>query len=144
MKIFLLKLRFNNVAGLKAWHFIKKRHWHRYFLVNFPQFFKKHYLQNTSRWLLLLIPPFQPKFLSICSFFPSLFSFYYWLLQLWDFTQKVFKNKVFLLFTIFFSKIDKLLRQFSLDCNLPTHANRLPLAKPWQLQRADANFEGWY
>ena len=65
VKAYLLKLLFSNVAGLKAWNFIKKRLWHRYFRVNFPQFFKKPYLQNTSWWLLLLIPPFQPNFLSV-------------------------------------------------------------------------------
>ena len=71
VKTSLLKWLFNNVAGLKAWNFIKKRLWHRYFPVNFPQFFEKPYLKNTSKWLLLLIPPFQPN----CLFFPSLFSF---------------------------------------------------------------------
>ena len=62
VKTSLLKWLFNNVAGLKAWNFIKKRLWHRYFPVNFPQFFNKPYLKNTSKWLLLLIPPFQPNF----------------------------------------------------------------------------------
>ena len=60
MKKPLLESLFNNVADLKVWDFIKKRLWHRHFPVNFPQFFNTPNLQNTSGWLLLLIPLFQP------------------------------------------------------------------------------------
>ena len=61
LKTSLLESLFNNVAGLMAWNFIKKRLWHRYFPVNFLQFLKKPYLQNISGWLHLLIPLFKPK-----------------------------------------------------------------------------------
>ena len=61
MKTYLLESLFNEVAGLMTWNFIKKRLWHRYFTVNFLQFFKKPCLQNTSEWQLLLIPLFKLK-----------------------------------------------------------------------------------
>ena len=108
VKAYLLKLLFNNMAGLEAWNFIKKRLWHRYFPVNFSQFFKKPYLQNTW-WLLLLILPFQPNFLSVdhSLFFPSLFSFIIDNCNYGSLHRKCLKMKIFLLFTIVYSKINK-------------------------------------
>ena len=115
----------NKATGFSAWNFIKKRHQHMYFPENFvksfAKFFKKPYLQNTSRWLLLLIPSFQLRFYPLITLFPSFFPFYYWWLQLWKFVQKGFKNNFFLLFTIIYPKIKMLLRQFRLGNNLPTH-----------------------
>ena len=79
------------------------------FPVNFLQFFKKLYLQNTSEWLFLLIPPFQPKFLSIdhtLFVFSSLFSF---IIDNWNYgslLRKCLKMKIFLLFTIVYLKIN--------------------------------------
>ena len=78
MKTSLLESLFNNIAAFKAWNFIKERLQHRYLPVNFVQFFKKPYLENISRWLLLLIPPLQPKFyplIKLCLFSSSLISF---------------------------------------------------------------------
>ena len=107
MKTSLLESLFNNVAGLKAWKFIKKRLWHRYFLVNFPQFFRKPYLQqNTSNWLLLLIPPKFYPLITLCSFFPSFFSFIIDNCNYGSLHRKCLKMKIFLLFTIVYSKIN--------------------------------------
>ena len=46
-------LFFNKVAGLEAYNFIKKRHWHRCFPVNFAKFLRTPFLQNTSGRLIL-------------------------------------------------------------------------------------------
>ena len=81
MKTTLLESLFNSVGSLKAWNLIKKRLQHWYFGVNFVQFFKKPYLQNTFEWLLLVIPPFLPTFyplITLCLFFPLFIFFYYW------------------------------------------------------------------
>ena len=43
----------NKVAGLKFATLLKKRLWHRCFLVNFAKFLIAPFLQNTSRRLLL-------------------------------------------------------------------------------------------
>ena len=100
---------FNNVAGFNAWNFIKRRLWHRYLPVNFPQFFKKPYLQNITGWLLLLILLLQPKFyplITFCWFFSSLFSFIIDNCNYGSFLRKCPKMKTFLLFTIIYSKIN--------------------------------------
>ena len=46
-------LFFNKVAGRPA-TLLKRRLWHRYFLVNFVQFLRNPFLQNTSGRLLLI------------------------------------------------------------------------------------------
>ena len=66
------------VVGLKAWNSIQKKLKHKYFPVSFAHFFRNTYLQNTFGWLLLLIPPFQPRFYHTFFVFSSWFSFYYW------------------------------------------------------------------
>ena len=54
----------NKAASLKAWNFIKKRPQHRYF-------------PETSGWLLLLIPPFQPRFYPLITLFFLFFLHFY-------------------------------------------------------------------
>ena len=46
---------FNKVAGLRPATLLKKRLWHRCFLVNFAKFLRTPFLQNTSERLLLYI-----------------------------------------------------------------------------------------
>ena len=102
----LLEPLFNNFSGLKAWNLkrdsgVKKRLRHRYFPVNFAQFFKKPYLQNTSGWLLLLIPPFQPKFhllITLFLFFPSFFPLLLIIAIMGVCSENVKKKKIFLTF----------------------------------------------
>ena len=53
-KTSLLESLFDKIAGLKAWNFLKNRPQYKDFPVNFGKFF-------TSGWLLLLIPPFEPR-----------------------------------------------------------------------------------
>ena len=43
-------------SGLRHATLLKKRPWHRCFLVNFGKFFRISFLQNTSRWLFLFKP----------------------------------------------------------------------------------------
>ena len=45
-------LFFNKVAGLRPTTLLKKRLWHRCFLVNFAKFLRRSFLQNTSGRLL--------------------------------------------------------------------------------------------
>ena len=110
MKTSLLEPLFNIVAGLKAWKFIKKRFWHRYFLLNFLQFFRKPYLlqmtANTSKWLLLLIPPKSYPLITLSWFFPSFFSSIIDNCNYGSLHRKSLKMKIFLLFTIVYSKIN--------------------------------------
>ena len=110
MKTSLLESRFKKVVGFKAWNFIKKRLWHSYSPVNLAQFFKKPYLQNTSGWLLLLIPPFQPRFFPLIilfSCFPSFFlPFIVNNCNYGSLFRQGIKMKVFLLFTIIYPKIN--------------------------------------
>ena len=47
-------LFFNKVEGLRPKTLLKKRLWHRCFLVNFAKFFRTSFLQNTSGRLLLV------------------------------------------------------------------------------------------
>ena len=47
-------LFFNKVAGLRSATLLKKRLWHRRFLVNFVKFLRTPFSWNTSGWLLLL------------------------------------------------------------------------------------------
>ena len=46
-------LFFNKVAGLRPATLLKKKLWQRYFPVNFAEFLRTPFLQNTSRRLLL-------------------------------------------------------------------------------------------
>ena len=46
-------LFFNKVTGLRPATLLKKRLWHRCFLVNFVKFLRTPFLQNTSGRLLL-------------------------------------------------------------------------------------------
>ena len=46
------RVSFNKVAGLRSATLIKKRFWHRCFPVNFAEFLRTYFLQNTSAWLL--------------------------------------------------------------------------------------------
>ena len=46
-------LFFNNVVGLRHATLLKRRLWHRRFLVNFAEFLRTPFLQNTSGQLLL-------------------------------------------------------------------------------------------
>ena len=46
-------LFFNKVTGLRSATLLKKRLWHRCFLVNFVKFLRTPFLQNTSGRLLL-------------------------------------------------------------------------------------------
>ena len=45
----------NKVAGLRPATLLKKRLWHRCFLVNFTKFLRTTFLTEHFRWLLLLI-----------------------------------------------------------------------------------------
>ena len=47
-------LFFNKVVGLRFATLLKKRFWHRCFLVNFAKFLRTPFLYNTSGWLLLI------------------------------------------------------------------------------------------
>ena len=110
---------------LKARNFIKKRPWHKYFPVNFPQFFKKLYLQNTFRWLLLLIPPFHPKFyrlIILCLFFLSFFPFIIDNCNYGSLLKKCLKMEIFLLFAKVYSKINiNVVQIICLGSNLSMH-----------------------
>ena len=100
VKTSLLESFFNNVAGFNAWNFIQRRLWHRYLPVNFPQFLKKPYLQKITGWLLLLIPPLQPKFYPVShvvGFFLHFFLLFF-IIAIMEFTQKISKNEDFFTF----------------------------------------------
>ena len=102
----LLESLFNNVADLKAWNFIKKRLRHRCFPVNFMQFFKKPYLQNTSRWLLLLILCSNQSFIHwshYVGFFLDFFSFVIDNCNYGILLKKCLKNKIFYFLQQFFT-----------------------------------------
>ena len=126
MKTSSLESLFNNVADLKDWNFIKQRLWHRYFPVNFLQFFKKPHLQNTSGWLLLLIPPFLTKVVS--SDFSFSFSFIIDNCDYW----KVSKNEDLFKTIVFY---------FLHKRHIKENTDFL-WQKPRQLSSAEANFEG--
>ena len=70
-------LFFNQVAGLRPATLLKKRLWHRCFLVNFVKFLKAPFLQNTSdRQLLqevLLYKPCINTFLVLVRYHENLF-----------------------------------------------------------------------
>ena len=105
----LLESLFNNIAGFNVWNFIKKRIWHSYLPVNFPQFFTKPYLQNITWWLLLLIPLLQSKFyplITLCCFFLHFFILLLIIANMGVYSEKCPKMKTFLLFTIIYSKIN--------------------------------------
>ena len=53
----LLESLFDNVAGLKACNFIKKRLQHWYFPIKFPKFLRTSILKNICERLLLLVSP---------------------------------------------------------------------------------------
>ena len=63
-------LCFNKAAGLRPGNLFKKRLWHRCFLVNFAKFLRTHFLQNTSRQLLLQLVAYKKNvyviWLSFC------------------------------------------------------------------------------
>ena len=44
----------NKVVGLRSATLLKRRPWHRCFPLNFAKFLRTPFLQNTSRWLLLV------------------------------------------------------------------------------------------
>ena len=46
-------LFFNKVVGFRPGTFLKKRLWHKCFLVNFERILRTPFLHNTSGWLLL-------------------------------------------------------------------------------------------
>ena len=48
-------LLFNNVAGLRSATLLKRRLWHRCFLVNFVKILRTPFLTEHLRWLLLLL-----------------------------------------------------------------------------------------
>ena len=145
MKTSLLESLFNNLADLKINY---KDTPAQLFSCEFCAIFQKPYLQKTSRWLILLIPLFQPKYYSLitlCLFFP--FFFYYWWLQLWTLLRNCLKTTIFLLFPIVYSKINMLLRKLRLGNNLPTHIKEntnFLRQKPRQLPSAEAVFERCY
>ena len=47
-------LLFNKIAGLRPATSLKRRLWHRCFLMNFAKFLRTPFLQNTSGGLLLI------------------------------------------------------------------------------------------
>ena len=47
-------LCFNKVTGLRLATILKKRVWHRYFLMNFAKSLRTLFLTEQLRWLLLL------------------------------------------------------------------------------------------
>ena len=47
-------LCFNNVTGLRPATILKKRVWHRYFLMNFAKSLRTLFLTEQLQWLLLL------------------------------------------------------------------------------------------
>ena len=49
----MLESLFNEVAGLKAWNFIKKRLQHLYFPVKFAKFLRTLFFKEHLLWLLL-------------------------------------------------------------------------------------------
>ena len=53
----VLESLFNNVSGLRACNFIKKRLEHRCFPVNFAKFLRRSFLIEQLRWLLLSLRP---------------------------------------------------------------------------------------
>ena len=75
--------------------------------------------------------------ITLCSFFPSLFSFIIDNCNYRSLLRKCLKMKIFLLFTNIYSKINMLLRKFCLGNNLPTHIQEnidFLRQKSWQLQ----------
>ena len=134
-----LELLFHKAAGLKAWNFIKKRLQHRYLPVSFAKFFKKPYLQNTSGWLLLLIPPFQSRFyplITLFTFFPSFFPFILDNCNYGSLYRKGIKVKINM----------NVVKTICLGNNLAKHIREnkdFPRQKSRQLASAKANFEGW-
>ena len=70
-------LFFNQVAGLRPATLLKKRLWHRCFLVNFVKFLEALFLQNTSDRLLLqevlLYKPCINTFLVLVRYHENLF-----------------------------------------------------------------------
>ena len=102
VKTSLLELLFNNVTGLKAWNFIKKRlRYRRISLWIFSNFSKNFIYRATpddcSCWFLRSNQSFI-HWSHFIRFFLHFFFFYYWSLQLWEFAQKVSKNEDFFTF----------------------------------------------
>ena len=52
----------NKIGSLRPETLLKKRLWHRCFLLNFEKFLRTPFLQNTSGWLLLKKSTSQKKF----------------------------------------------------------------------------------
>ena len=112
----------DKAAGFNAWNFNKKIPQHRYFPVNFAKFFKNPYLQNTSGWLLLLIPSFQgfihwSHFCFFLNFFPFIIDNCHY----GSLLRKGIKMNIFLVFTLIYPNISMMVRQSPLDNHLPTH-----------------------
>ena len=81
LKNYLLKSFFNKASGLKAWNFIKKRPWYRYFHVGFLKVFEKTIFTEHLRATAPDNSSIPTKVLSTdhWSFLPSFFFFfYYW------------------------------------------------------------------
>ena len=81
---------------------------HRYFKWTLQNFWKILFTEN-SGWLLLLIPPFQPRFyalITFCLFFLHFFRFIIDNSNYGSLFRKCIKIKLFLFFTIFYPKIE--------------------------------------
>ena len=147
----MLESLFNEAASLKAWNFIKRDSSTGIFPWILKGFSKNIiYRTLVYRWLLLLIPPFQPKFYPLITLF-FFFYFIFFLLYLnncnhGSFFRKGVKMKIFYFLQKFIWKLTwMLLRQFCLGNNLLMHIREntdFPWQKPWQLSRAEVNFKG--
>ena len=116
---------------------------YRHFPVNYRQFFKKPYLQNTSGWLLLPIPPFKAKFYpltTICLLFSSFFPLINDNCNYGNLLRKCLKVNILLLFTIVYSKINiNVVNTMHITENTDFFRQ-----KPRQLPSAEVNFEGCF
>ena len=91
---------FNKVAGLRPATLLKKRLQHKCCSANFAKFFKTSFLQNTSRWLLLIGNPVTGYF----TFHKFALNILFWFAVLYCLCQKRIQNSVkhgWKLFTIF-------------------------------------------
>ena len=111
METSLLESFFNNVEDLKALNFIKKRPRHRYFPVNFLQFFKKTLAEHL--WMTALADSSVPSKVYYWSHFVRFFLHFFLLLLIIDncnyesLLRKFIKMKIFLHFATFFYFLHK-------------------------------------
>ena len=122
-------------------NFIKKILPYRYFPVNLRNFSKKLFYRTPLDDCSNCFVRSKVLFIHQTSF---VFSFYYWLLQLWESVHRGYKNEDSFYFLQLFIKnqLEFCLDNFSSATVCRSTEYRFPSKREWQLPNAEINFEG--